>query len=56
MNDFLDFFFNALMKICPWGSFSMKIFFIVRIFGDSHCEVFLILGDFFVDFFFFFFF
>ena len=26
MNDFLDFFFNVLMKICPWGSFSMEVF------------------------------
>ena len=43
LNDwFWSFFFNVLMKICPWGSFSMKIFFfIVRIFGNSHCEDFL---------------
>ena len=31
----------------------MKIFFIVSIFGDSHCKEFFILGDFFNVFFFF---
>ena len=30
----------------------MKIFFIVSIFGDSHCKEFFILGDFFNVFFF----
>ena len=39
----LEIVFNVLMKLCPWGSFSMKILFIVSIFGDSHCEDFLFL-------------
>ena len=39
----LEIVFNVLMKLCPWGSFFMKIFFIVSIFGDSHCEEFLFL-------------
>jgi hypothetical protein len=52
----LEIFFNVLMKICPRGSFSMKIFFNVLIFGGSHCEEFLSWGKFSVEFFFFFFF
>ena len=54
--DFSSFIFylkkNVLMKICPWESLFMKIFFIVSIFGDSHCKEFFILGDFFNVFFF----
>ena len=49
------FFFNVLMKICPWGSFSMKIFFYCLHFWRFSLWRFFILGNFLWSFFFFFF-
>ena len=47
----LEIVFNVLMKLCPWGSFSIKIFLLLAFFEILIVKIF-ILGDFFMEVFF----